>query len=70
MASIEIVWLEDTHHCETCGTSYADGARIRIDGDVALELIPHAHCLGGDHFDRDDIYKRLIEHLGHTISEG
>lgn len=67
LSKITIEWLSDSHECETCGHSYADGARISIDGAVALELVPLAACFDGDHFSEEEVYKRIIAHLGHEL---
>lgn len=67
--NIQIEWLSDYSDCETCGGNYADGARVTIDG-VTIEklyLEPVAHCYGGTHYDREDVFKRIIEHLGHIV---
>lgn len=69
MSAIHIEWLDDSHDCETCGTSYADGARVTIDGKVALDLVPHAYCYDGENYDRDDVFRRILAHLGHTLTE-
>jgi hypothetical protein len=67
MSGIHIQWLGDFHDCETCGSTYASGARITIDGAVALEFIPVAHCFNGADYGQDDVYRALLEHLGHTV---
>lgn len=64
---IKIEWLSDYSDCETCGGNYADGARVTIDGEVALDLEPAAHCYGGTHYDERDVFKRILEHLGHEV---
>jgi hypothetical protein len=64
-----IEWLSDYSDCETCGGNYADGARVTIDGVEALELIPHAHCYGGDHWSELDVYKLIFARLGHTLED-
>lgn len=66
---IEIEWLTDTTECETCGTSWAEGARVTIDGDVALDLVPSAHCFGGTEYSQVEVYRRILTHLGHEVSE-
>ncbi|MBZ9943472.1 hypothetical protein LB533_20510 [Mesorhizobium sp. BR1-1-13] len=65
---IKIERLSDTHDCETCGPSWAEGARIYIDGALVLELDPHAHCYDGDNYDDEAIFRRILEHLGHTVA--
>ncbi len=68
MAQIEIEWLDDSHDCETCGWSCAEGARVTINGEVALDLTPHAHCFGGDNYGRADVFERILSHLGHDVT--
>lgn len=67
MSDIKITWLYDYYDCETCGCTSAEGARVEIDGAVVLELEPVAHCFDGVTHDRDDVYKMLLQHLGHTL---
>jgi hypothetical protein len=69
MAHIEIERLSSAYDCEACGMSWADGARITIDGQVAIVLEPVAHCFGGDDYNDATIYKRILQHLGHTVSD-
>lgn len=69
MSHIEIEWLTDYHNCETCGSSYAAGARVKIDGAVAIECLPVAHCFGGDHYETSDVYAAVLKHFGHTVDD-
>lgn len=62
---IAIKWLYDTHHCETCGCSYAEGAIVEFDGVVAIDLTPTAHCFGGAHYSQDEVFRRILSELGH-----
>lgn len=66
---IKIEWLSDSYECDTCGVSFADGARVTIDGDKdrSFELIPVAHCFGGDHWTSEEVYQKIIQHLGWDI---
>lgn len=69
MAKIEIEWLADSYECDTCGFAFAEGAVVRIDDEVRVELRPRAHCQGGDHFPENVVYRAVIEALGHEISD-
>lgn len=69
MASIRIEWLHDSHECETCGSSYAEGALVYIDGKLAIELQPVAHCFDGANYMDSDVYGRILAHLGHTVED-
>lgn len=71
MATIRIEWLHDSYdNCETCGPSYAEGARVYVDGVVAIELEPVAHCYNGANFTETEVFASILEHLGHTLETG
>ncbi|PJT22679.1 hypothetical protein CN884_11925 [Ochrobactrum sp. 30A/1000/2015] len=57
---ISIEWLGDTHDCETCGPSWAEGARVYIDGLLVLDLQPSAHCYDGV---SQEAAQQWVEHL-------
>lgn len=68
MSEIRIEWLTDSHWCETCGPSFAEGARVFIDDEVLLEMKPVAHCFAEDDFSTSDVYAAIIERItGHTV---
>lgn len=69
MSKIEITWLTDETSCETCGSSWAEGATVKIDGEVALSLEPVAACFGGDSYSDREVFRRILAHLGHEVSE-
>ena len=69
MPKIEIEWLYDSTDCDTCGSSYADGARVTLDGKPLLELIPRAHCMGGKHWDETAVHATILRALGYEVSE-
>lgn len=69
---IKIRWLTDSHECETCGLSYAEGAFVEIDsgktGDGAtIDMRPLAACYGGAHYDSDQVYVAIFEKLGWQV---
>lgn len=66
---IKIEWLSDSHECDTCGTSWATGANVWIDGILTLELLPHAHCYEESHYNPDEVYKRILHQLGYEVEE-
>lgn len=66
---LEIKWLSDDSDCDTCGSSYADGARVTLNGEPLLELTPVASCLGGAHWSEADVYRKIIEKLGYQVRE-
>lgn len=67
MAKIEIEWLSDSNDCDTCGGGYAEGAVVKIDGVTALDLTPRSACFDGDHYSQDEVYRRVLAHLGHEL---
>jgi hypothetical protein len=67
MAAIEIERITDSHDCDTCGCTFADGAIVRIDGAVALELEPCAYCFDGTSYDDEDIFGEILRHLGSPL---
>jgi hypothetical protein len=62
---IEINWLSDSSDCDQAGCSggWSEGAIVKVDGNTILELIPKAHCFGGDHWDKDDVWTKILEKL-------
>jgi hypothetical protein len=63
---IKIKWLYDDHDCETCGSSYAEGAVININGKE-IELEPLAHCFGGTTYDERKVFETILKELGYTV---
>lgn len=68
MTKIKIEWLDDSSNCETCGMSYAEGAIVSFDGEVVIELVPHAACYDGNSYSEDQVYRKIIEQLGHEVT--
>ena len=66
---INIIWLADSHECETCGTSFAQGARVYKDDELWIELEPHAHCFESKDYDCNEVYKRILRELGHEVHD-
>lgn len=64
---IEITWQTDEHECDTCGTAYAEGARVRINGEDVLDLAPGAYCYDGTSYSREQVYRKIIEALGYRV---
>lgn len=69
MKNISIEWTTDTHNCDTCGTSYAEGAIVRLNDEIILNLEPIAHCYDGDNYNQNEVYNKILEYLGYTVSE-
>ena len=69
MAEIKIEWLSEHTDCDQAGCSggYAEGARVWIDGSLAIEMVPVAHCYDSVTYDSDDVYRAIFEQIGHTL---
>lgn len=65
---IDIAWLTDDHDCDTCGSNYAEGAEVFLDGKCILSLKPNAYCFDSDDYPSDEVYIRLLETLGYTVN--
>jgi hypothetical protein len=64
---IKIKWLSDSHDCDTCGSSYAEGAEITMpDGSVSI-LPAIAHCYAGESYDSQYVYEAILYKLGYKV---
>ena len=64
---IEIITDQDRHDCETCGSSYASGGRVLVDGVEILSKPASAHCFGGSHYSEDDLLVMALAKMGHEV---
>jgi len=69
MAKVKIECLSDFSDCETCGSSYSQGGRIWINGDLVWEVIPVADCFSSDHYGLEEILIIALEKLGFEFEE-
>lgn len=69
MSAIHIVWLSDSHDCESCGPTYAEGALVLIDGEEVINLEPVAHCFDGSDHRPEQVFTAILQHLGHSVTE-
>lgn len=69
MKQVRIEWLYDENDCDTCGGGFAQGARIYLDGELAADLTPVAHCYDGTHYDDSEVYGKVVELLGGRLEE-
>ncbi len=65
---IRIEWLSDSHDCDDCGPSYAEGAVIHIEGREPIEMLPGAHCHDGESYGEAKVYTRILEELGYRVA--
>lgn len=67
LKKVRIEDIYDDHDCETCGGAGAWGYRIYVDGRLAVEREPFAHCYDGVYFDTADLVKDVAAALGGTV---
>jgi len=64
-----IEWSEDSYDCETCGTSYATGAKITLNGKVIMDKPAVAHCYDGVDVSTEEAYLAIITALDCVVHE-
>jgi len=64
---IKITTDTDMCACETCGSSYAEGGFVEIDGEKIIDLPAFASCSGGDNYSADELLVLALHKLGHTV---
>lgn len=64
---IQIETDSDTAECDCCGTSYATGGTVLVDGQVVLERPAEASCIGSLSFTPDELLVMALHKLGHTV---
>lgn len=64
---IQIEFCEDVHECDTCGTSWASGAKVHFDNELVLNLEPLAHCYGGKTYEESEVFEQVLNKLGHEL---
>jgi hypothetical protein len=69
IADVSIEWLFDESDCETCGSNWAEGAFVTFANGDVLDFTPWAGCSFGTSYERADVYKSILEHLGYTVEE-
>ena len=69
MKKLEITRLTDSHECEICGTSWADGYQACLDGELLCEVIPAAHCFDGTSVTEEEMYAQIFAKLGYELTE-
>lgn len=64
---IEITTDYDTYECETCGTDYASGGIVTVDGIEIVNLPAAAHCYAGQSFSESDLLVIALRRMGHEV---
>lgn len=70
MSKIKIVRSYDDSDCDTCGSSYAEGFEVTVDGEPFGDYAPVAHCYGGSDYSIEQVFVDLLEHFGHKVEIG
>jgi hypothetical protein len=66
---IDVEWLTDEHECDDCGTSHASGARVLLDGEEILELLPVARCFDGEDWSAAEVFRETLARLGYEVRD-
>ena len=64
---INITTDHDEYECETCGTDYATGGTVTVDGNQIVTLPAAAHCYAGQSFSEMDLLVIALRVLGHEV---
>lgn len=64
----EIIFMEDSSDCELCGTEYAGGYQIYLDGVLIIDKHPVAHCYDASDYDPSGAYRDILELEGIIIT--
>ena len=64
---LEIETLTDECECEICGYHWAEGAIVKLDGNVFLEAIPSADCCGCSSWSSSGILVMVLHKLGYKV---
>lgn len=67
--ALEFEWLQDSHDCETCGFSCAEGAVVRLNGQVLLERQPCAGCFDDRSYSSDVVHHEVLLALGYEVTQ-
>lgn len=65
---IEIKTMSDSHDCETCGGSWAEGGVVYVDGVEVLRREPVAYCYGVPSFSESDLLVMALKQLGTEVA--
>lgn len=64
MVRIDINTHTDTFECDMCGTDWAEGGQVYVDGEPILERRANAFCYGGTSFSPEDLLVLALHKLG------
>ncbi len=64
---IDIYTNSDSHDCETCGASWAQGGKVFIDGKLIVDLPAVAHCYGASSYNEDELLVIALKEIGVNV---
>ena len=65
---IEITTDADTSECDCCGTSYAEGGEVVIDGKTILSRPASASCVGSESWNEAELLVMALKKIGYDVS--
>ena len=65
---IEIETITDSHDCETCGRSWAEGGVVYVDGKEVLRREPVSYCYGVPSFSEHDLLVMALKKIGVEVT--
>ncbi len=65
---IEITTDSDEHECDCCGTTYAQGGTVVVDGVEILSRPALAYCTGSDDWNQSELLVMALHKMGHKVS--
>jgi hypothetical protein len=67
---LEIKYNTDEYECDDCGTSYATGAEVYLDGKLIIDKKASAHCYeGSGEIELAGILLIALEKMGVEVTE-
>ena len=67
MSTIKSTRLYDEHDCEVCGSDFAEGFQVTIDGESFGDYEPVAHCYDSKTYYFENVICDILKHFGHTV---
>lgn len=69
MSKYRIVWLYDSHDCETCGWSGESGYIIYKGDDVVVKKKPIVHCFSSVGYNADEAFIDILNLEGIEVEQ-
>ena len=66
---IDIKLMTDDHDCETCGSTWAEGGVVYVDGKEVLRREPVAYCYGTPTFSEHDLLVMALKKIGIQVMD-